>query len=156
MPAAWNATEAAALIDRESQCLGPLLPVLHALQRHFGCVPPQAIPLIAQRLRLTAADVDGVISFYQDFRRAPAPAPMIALCRGEACQAQGGRALEAALAARLTPSQATVEAAYCLGTCMFGPTARVDGVLVARATVESISAQLPCSADAVATAEAAA
>ena len=42
---------------------GPLLEVLHDVQRDFGYVPPAAIPQIARGLNLSRAEVHGVVSF---------------------------------------------------------------------------------------------
>ena len=58
---------------------GPLLPILHAIQADFGHVPQSAIPQIAAALTLSKAEVHGVISFYHDFREAPAGRHVICL-----------------------------------------------------------------------------
>lgn len=114
-----------------------LLPILHALQARFGCVAPQALPLIAQRLNLSQADVRGVVSFYHDFREAPAGHHVLYLCRAEACQARGcervAAHLEAAhgLRAGDTRDGITLESVYCLGNCALGPAALVEGRLLA-------------------------
>src|SRR4249920_2382888 len=50
---------------------GPLLPVLHDVQATFGHIDPSVIPVIAEELNLSRADVHGVVTFYRDFRRAP-------------------------------------------------------------------------------------
>ena len=47
---------------------GPLLEILHAVQNELGCVPPEAVPLIADALNLSRAEVHGVVSFYHHFR----------------------------------------------------------------------------------------
>ena len=69
---AWN-TEVA--LERIRGCLhleGPLLPILHALQEEFGYIDEAAEPVIAEALNITRAEVHGVVTFYHDFRRAPA------------------------------------------------------------------------------------
>lgn len=68
--------------DRE----GPLLPVLHDVQKQFGHVSEDAIREIADVLNLTRADVYGVVSFYHDFRKEPEARPVLKLCRAEACK----------------------------------------------------------------------
>ncbi len=126
---------------------GPLLPILHAVQAEWGHVPESAIPVIARALNLGRAEVHGVVSFYHDFRTAPAGAHVVRLCAAEACQAQGSRALAAEVAARLgaglhetTPDgRVTVEPVYCLGLCACGPAALVDGRPLGRATAEAIA-----------------
>ena len=85
-------------MERIRECLdreGPLLPILHALQDEFGYVPQAAVPMIAEALNLSRAEVHGVVTFYHDFRREPAGRHVLKLCRAEACQAMGGDALAA-------------------------------------------------------------
>ena len=72
---------------------GALLPILHAVQEALGYVPPEAIPVLADELNLSRADVHGVVSFYHDFRSAPAGRTTVRICRGEACQAVGAERL---------------------------------------------------------------
>jgi formate dehydrogenase subunit gamma len=51
------------------------------------------VQIIADRLNITRADVHGVISFYHDFRDAPANGHIVKICRAEACQAVGANVL---------------------------------------------------------------
>ncbi len=51
--------------------VGALLPVLHSIQDKLGHVPKQAVPMIAQAMSLSRAEVHGVMSFYHDFRGEP-------------------------------------------------------------------------------------
>ena len=84
-----------AVVERLKDKPGALLPVLHGIQDALGYVPPAAVPLIAEGLNLSRADVHGVISFYHYFRDTPPGRHAIHLCRAEACQAMNGKALEA-------------------------------------------------------------
>jgi formate dehydrogenase subunit gamma len=78
-----------------------MLPVLHVLQEAFGCVPEAAVPMVAEALNLTRAEVHGVVTLYHDFRRVPGGRHILKLCPAEACQAAGGDALAARAEARL-------------------------------------------------------
>ncbi len=135
------------LSDRIDQILqdhmaleGPLLPILHAVKSGFGHIPQAAIPQIAKGLNLSKAEVHGVVSFYHDFRQAPAGRHVLKLCRAEACQAMGADRLAGAVQAALgidwhetTPDgRVTLEPVFCLGLCACGPAAMVDGRLVGR------------------------
>lgn len=128
---------------------GPLLPILHAIQAAFGFVPDSAIPQIAAALMLSKAEVHGVISFYHDFRAAPAGRHVLKLCRAEACQTVGGDAVADRIKAALgidwhetTPDgRVTLEPVFCLGLCACGPAAMVDGRLVGRCD-ESVLAEV--------------
>ncbi|MGY9045816.1 hypothetical protein P775_06900 [Puniceibacterium antarcticum] len=138
-PATTDA-EIAKLIERHLNLEGPLLPILHALQSAFGHVPARAIPLLAEALNITKAEVHGVMSFYHDFREVPAGRHVVRICRAEACQAVGADALADATLAELgiawhgtTPNGAvTIEPVYCLGLCACGPAAMVDDRVVGR------------------------
>lgn len=110
---------------------GPLLPILHACQRAFGCVDAAAEAQIAKALNLSRAEVHGVVSFYHDFTPAPDPRPAVELCRAEACQARGVEALVAA-AQGAAGGRVNLKIVYCLGLCSVGPAARVGDALHAR------------------------
>ncbi len=137
---AFSAAEAADLIAERKHLEGPLLPILHAVQARFGCVPEAAIRLVAAELNLSRAEVHGVASFYHDFRTEPAGRRVLKICRAEACQSRGGDRVAAALEASLGVSvggttrdgRVTLEAVYCLGLCAIGPNALLDDRPVAR------------------------
>lgn len=119
---------------------GALLPVLHAVQHAFGCIDDAAVVVIADQLNLSRADVHGVLTFYHDFRRAPAGRTIVKICRAEACQAMGADALIAhaehrlalAMASTRADGAVSLEPVYCLGLCSAAPSAMIDGQLVAR------------------------
>lgn len=127
---------------------GALLPILHALQDRFGFIPPDAVPLIAESLQQTRAEVHGVISFYHHFRTTPPGRNVVQICRAEACQAVGARQLESHAKARLgvdyhqttSDQEITLEAAYCLGNCACGPSIRVNDSVRGRVTPEAFDA----------------
>jgi formate dehydrogenase subunit gamma len=144
---AWNADLARDIVVAHRETEGALLPVLHAIQTAFGCVPREAVPVIAEVLNLTRAEVHGVASFYHDFREAPAGRRTVRLCRAEACQSMGGAALAEGLLQRLgvdwggttADGELTVEAVYCLGLCGVAPAALVDGEPVGRLDAERLA-----------------
>ncbi|CUB04478.1 formate dehydrogenase subunit gamma [Marinomonas fungiae] len=130
---AWEPVTAQAIIDELKSKPGALLPILHAIQDRFSYIPDEAVSLIAQALKLTRAEVHGVISFYHHFRTHQPGRHVVEICRAEACQSQGARALEAHAKAALgvdyhqtTPDRnITLEPVYCLGNCSCGPSIRV-------------------------------
>jgi formate dehydrogenase subunit gamma len=136
----WTKDRGLELIRAHQHAECPTLPILHALQSAFGCVPEEAIPLIAGALNISRAEAYGIVSFYHDFRSKPPGRHVLKLCRAEACQAMGGNALAAATEAKLdtplggtTPDGAvTVEPVYCLGLCACAPAAQLDGKPVGR------------------------
>ena len=129
-----------AIIARHLHLEGPLLPILHALQDAFGHVPAAAAPLIVDALNISKAELQGVVSFYHDFRDHPAGRHVVKICRAEACQAVGANALASATLAKLgldwhgttANGAVTVEPVYCLGLCACGPAVMVDDRVVGR------------------------
>jgi formate dehydrogenase subunit gamma len=119
---------------------GALLPILHDIQADFGHVPQTALPVIAQALSLSRAEVHGVVTFYHDFREAPAGRHVVKLCRAEACKAQGADRVAAHAKAALgldwhdtaQDGSVTLEPVFCLGLCACGPAALIDGKLIGR------------------------
>ena len=125
---------------------GPLLEVLHAIQSSLGYVPEAVIPLVAEGLNLSRAEVHGVVSFYHYFRSTPPGAHTISLCRAEACQSMGADALAEYAKQRLgvdfhettADGQFSLEPIYCLGNCACSPAAMIDGKLIGRVTPERL------------------
>lgn len=130
----------AASIARLRTLPGALLPILHDIQEQLGFVPPPAVPVVAEALNLSTAEVHGVVSFYHDFRRAPPGHHVLKVCRAEACQAVGSERLLQHLGAAYGVSpgtttdcgKLTVEPVYCLGNCALGPSVQWDGDVVGR------------------------
>ncbi len=114
---------------------GALLPILHSLQEEFGYIDDAMIPLIAEALNISHAEVHGVISFYHDFRRTPAGRHVLQICRAESCQAMGCNSLiahvEKSLGVKLGETSAdgnfTLRPVYCLGNCALSPAVMLDG-----------------------------
>ena len=108
------------------------------------------MPLVAEALNLSRAEVHGVVSFYHDFRATPPGRTVVKLCRAEACQAVGSEALAAAVERRLgvatgetTPDgRVTLEAAYCLGNCACGPAGLTDGNLEPLLDADKVEARI--------------
>lgn len=143
-----RATLVRAIAEGQRHQRGALLPILHEVMDECGYVDTADVPVIADVLNLSVAEVHGVVSFYHDFATTPPADHTIALCRAEACQSVGGQALfaeiqESAKAGDLGDSVAVHEV-FCLGNCALGPAGNVDGLLYGRldsARVRSLAAE---------------
>lgn len=121
---------------------GPLIEVLHSVQATLGYVPPGAVPILAEALNLSRAEVHGVVTFYHFFRETPPGRHTVSLCRAEACQSMGADDLAEHAKSRLgvdfhetTPDGTfSLEPVYCLGNCACSPAAMIDGRLYGRLT----------------------
>jgi formate dehydrogenase subunit gamma len=129
---------------------GALLPILHAVQERFGFIDDAAVPVIAEALNLSRAEVHGVITFYHDFRRAPGGRHVLKLCRAEACQSMGCDELAdmlcrrhgIALGGTSADGELTLAAVYCLGNCALAPAALLDGKVHGRLDGGKVAALL--------------
>ena len=136
-------------IDANRMTAGALLPILHAVQDALGYIPSESLPLIAHELNLTRAEVYGMLTFYHHFRSTPPGRAVVRICRAEACQALGARALEAHAKRTLgidfhqttRDGAITLEPVYCLGNCGCGPSVLIGhDELHARVTPEAFDA----------------
>jgi formate dehydrogenase subunit gamma len=135
-----TAERTAAIIDEMRGLEGPLLPILHGIQEEFGYVPSESLPVIAEALNISNAEVYGVVTFYHDYRKHPAGRHVLKLCRAEACQSMGGDAIAARLQQLLgvgfhetaKDGSVTLEPIYCLGLCACAPAAMLDGEVIGR------------------------
>jgi len=120
---------------------GALMPVLHDVNEELGHIERQDVEAIADVLNLSIADVHGVISFYKDFRTAPAAAHTVALCRAEACQAVGAEALYADTVQRAGElgDDVEVDEIFCFGNCALGPSGMLDGRLHGRLSADRLT-----------------
>jgi formate dehydrogenase subunit gamma len=134
----------AALVANKKHLPGALLPILHDIQEHYSFIPTQAIAIIAKQLKLSAAEVHGVISFYHHFRSSQPGRHVVEICRAEACQAMGSRGLESHAQKRLNTdfgetsqdNKVTLASVYCLGNCACAPSVKVGDKVYGRVTAE--------------------
>ena len=136
----WDLDRAGTIVASHAGLQGATLPILHGLQEAFGFVHQDAVPLIADALNLSRAEVFGTISFYHDFRSHPPGRHTLKMCRAEACQAVGSDALhrhcKTALGVEWHGTTAdgaiTLEPVFCLGLCAIGPAAVMADTPLAR------------------------
>jgi formate dehydrogenase subunit gamma len=148
--ALWNRDSALEIVRKHCAMEGAALPILHALQEAFGFIHEEAVPLVAEELNLTRAEVHGIVTFYHDFRSAPAGRHVVKLCRAEACQSMGADRLAEYAQAKLgakwgdttRDGAITLEPVFCLGLCACAPSAMVDGRVVGRLDEKRLDALL--------------
>ena len=127
---------------------GPLLEILHAIQTALGFVPEAAVPVVADGLNLSRAEVHGVLTFYHHFRHSRPGRHTVRLCQAESCQSMGGQGLAEHARQRLgidfhqttADGEISLEPIYCLGNCACSPAAMVDGRLYGRVSAEMFDA----------------
>lgn len=106
-----------------------LLEILHDVQHALGYVPESVLPVIANAVNLSRAEVHGVVTFYHDFKREPVGRHTIKICRAEACQSMGTdhlcqhaeKSLKTEMGGTSPDGKVTIEQVFCLGNCALSP-----------------------------------
>jgi NADH:ubiquinone oxidoreductase subunit E len=119
-----------------------LIPTLQKVQGELGYIPPQAIPVIAQALGIFPSQVQGVTSFYVQFRSTRPAEHAIKVCLGTACHVRGGARILAEVEKRIgikvgettEDYKFSLERVACFGCCALSPIMVVDGVVHSKMT----------------------
>ena len=147
--APWHSAVEAALVRHGSKP-SSLIDILHDVQGELRHVPSGAVPVIANALNLSRAEVHGVVTFYHDFRDHTPGRHVLRICRAESCQAVGSDALVARAKAVLGVADhgtsadggVTLEPVYCLGNCALSPAVTLDDQLYGRMTPDRLQSML--------------
>ena len=110
---------------------------LRIVQRHRGYVSDELLYAIAEVLGISAADLDGVATFYNLVYRKPVGRHVVLACNSISCWLLGAEGVRDHLSRTLgvsvgetTPDgRFTLLPIVCLGACDRGPTMMVDGDL---------------------------
>lgn len=129
-----------ALDQMEPQGRSSLLPVLHATQRLYRCIPENAATEIGRRLGIPLADIHGVIEFYEMFSREPTGRKVLRVCNSPVCAIAGAdaaalrlsRSLNVEIGAVTQDYEYSIEYAPCLGVCDQAPAVLAGDVAVGR------------------------
>lgn len=142
----WDKSTVASIARELKDQPGALLLILRRLQDELGWVPEECVPILADALNLSRAEVHGVVTFYHDFRHQPPGRHVIRLCRAESCQAMGAVGLARHIKDRLgidfgqttADGKITLDAVFCLGNCACSPAMTVDDDIYGRVSTGAI------------------
>jgi formate dehydrogenase subunit gamma len=123
---------------------GALIEILHGVQAELGFIPPAAVPVLAQELNLSRAEVHGVVSFYHYFRHSAPGQQTIRVCQAESCQSMNSDGLTEHVKKTLgidfhettADGKFTLEPVYCLGNCACSPAVMRNEDVYGRVTPE--------------------
>jgi NADH-quinone oxidoreductase subunit E len=149
--ASFDPAEAPNLTDEELQTLdglksklgqmgrerGRLIPMLQLVQDTLAYLPPAAIQLVSDHLEISASEVYGVATFYNQFRFNPPGRHPIKVCLGTACHVKGGeiilenfeRKLQIKDGQTTADREFSIDRVACVGCCALAPVAIVGETL---------------------------
>jgi NADH:ubiquinone oxidoreductase subunit E len=134
------------IISREGQSEDAAVPILRAIQAHYGYLPDEALVRVCEKTKITPAQIAGTSTFYSQFRLSPVGRHLVRLCHGTACHVSGigriteelRRHLEIQPGADTDPSRLfTLEKVACLGCCSLAPVMMIDEETAGRLTPAS-------------------
>ncbi len=113
---------------------GSTLEALYAAQELFSYVPPEAVTIIAEELKLPESEVFGVLTFYTMFHRKPSAKYVLRVCRDLSCHLSGapavlkafGEALGTRVGELTEDGLFETESVSCLGLCDLQPAVLVN------------------------------
>ncbi len=123
-----------AVLEKYKNARGALIPVLQAVQGHFGYLPEPVVDLIAERLRISVHEIVGAATFYAQFHLKPRGQHIVKVCCGTACHVKGAKkvlqkiseTLEVSTGMTTKDNVFTLEEVACLGACSLAPVMMVD------------------------------
>ena len=126
-------TRARELMSRYPRPRSALLMVLHEAQDEVGYINDAVMTQIAEIFGVTAADIEGVVTFYTMFKRKHPGRVLISLCTNLSCTITGADETAAALSDAVGPPDTTTpdglcswETVECLATCHWAVAAQLN------------------------------
>ncbi len=119
------------------------IPILQEIQARFRYLPRAALVRVCETTDISPAQVEGVATFYSQFRHLPVGRHLISVCVGTACHVAGARSITEAIRRHLEIAEDedtdadglfTVQEVACLGCCALAPVIRVDDRTYGRLT----------------------
>ena len=134
-------------VERIGRTPDAVIPILQALQEHYGYLPDEALCRVCDTTQITPAALTGVSTFYDMFRHQPVGKFIVRVCRGTACHVTGAERVEDALRRRLRipagddtdpDRQFTIEPVACLGCCTLAPVLKMEQATYGHVTAEKL------------------
>lgn len=116
--------------NRQAACI----PVLHLCQEQHGWCAPEVVSFVAERLGLSTAHVQGVVTFYTLFNQQPVGKHQVWVCQTLSCALRGAdqvlhhceKRLGIHVGETTKDGKITLRTAECLAACGQAPMIQVD------------------------------
>ena len=139
-----------AVIAKNKELPGALLPVLHEAQEIYGYLPLEVQQMVADGLGISLSEVYGVATFYSRFSLTPKGKNKISVCLGTACYVKGADKILAEVENKLgiksgecTPDGLfSIDSCRCVGACGLAPVMMIDEEVYGKLTPKEIGAIL--------------
>ena len=124
-----------------------LIPILHAIQKEYKYLPEEVLTFVATSLKISPAQIFGVVTFYSNFALKPKGKYIIKVCDGTACHIKNSLPIIQAICNKLNITENnnttddllfTLEVVPCLGACGISPVVVINEVVHPVMTPEKI------------------
>lgn len=122
------------ILTRYPTKMAACIPLLHLCQEQNGWVSEEVVAYVSQRLDLSSAHVQGVVTFYTLFNQQPVGRHQVWVCRTLPCALRGAEGILHHCEKKLgiKPGETTADGAItlrtaeCLASCGTAPMMQVD------------------------------
>jgi NADH-quinone oxidoreductase subunit E len=126
-----------AKLERMGRERGKLIPILQLIQDTLTYLAPEAIQIVSEHLEISASEVYGVATFYNQFRFNPPGRHPVKVCLGTACHVKGGeiilenfeRKLQIKDGQTTADREFSIDRVACVGCCALAPVSIVGETL---------------------------
>jgi len=123
-----------------------LINVLHKSQHHFGYLPAEVQEAVAEEMKVSAAKVYGVVTFYSFFTMIPKGKHPISICMGTACYVRGAekvldefkKELNIKVGETTADGKFSISCLRCVGACGLAPVVQIGEKTYGRVSPESV------------------
>ena len=133
----------------EDNGTGPeaVIPILQAIQKKYRYLPGVALERVCEMTDILPSSIEGVATFYTQFRTEPVGDHVISLCDGTACHVKGSEDIHDAVCDDLgiahdadtdEDRKYTIQKVACLGCCSLAPAMKIDEVTYANVQIDSV------------------
>ena len=125
---------------------GELINVLHKCQETFGYLPAEVQEIISEKMKMPAAKVYGVVTFYSFFTMIPKGKHPISICTGTACYVRGAetvlsefkKQLDIEVGETSEDGKFSLSCLRCVGACGLAPVVQVGDKTYGRVAPDDV------------------
>ncbi len=140
----------AEILTRYPTKMAACIPLLHLCQEQNGFIDEPVMHYVSHKLDLSPAHVEGVVSFYTLFNRAPVGRHQVWVCRTLPCALRGSDGIVSHCEKKLgikvgettSDGAVTLRSAECLASCGTAPMMQVDKEYFENLTPEKVDSIL--------------
>jgi NADH-quinone oxidoreductase subunit E/NADP-reducing hydrogenase subunit HndA len=123
-----------------------LINVLHSAQGIFGYLPAEVQELVAHELKVSVAQVYGVVTFYSFFSMLPKGEHPVSICMGTACYVRGAekvldefkRQLKIKVGETSDDGRFSLNCLRCVGACGLAPVVTIGDRVYGRVSPDDV------------------